>query len=468
MNFNRPQIHFTSKSGWINDPNGCIYYKGKYHIFFQHNKHSNDQVNVCWGHAVSEDLIHFTEYDDALTNDQQYDKIGCWSGGATVLNDKLYLLYTSYGYDAKGNEQQTISLAYSEDGINFIKYENNPVIRNDNKPDIASIIDFRDPYIFKKNGKFYVLIGSKKPEKGLAMILLYETEDLVNFKYIKTLSLEANCGTMFECPSLLEDGDNSVLIISPQNLPKKGYEFDNISSSIYQISHTNYLIEDIKLDNICEIDHGCEYYAPLFFTDDNRKLMIAWNYMWGRRYIHKDYNLDWCGNLTIPREINIINGKLRSKPIYEVNNLLRNQTFSRLSLEADKTYTLVDNLKLFRLYIDFNEINDLTLKINFVSKENECASVILDYTTHTITFDRSKIKEQLYGIEDNDTKNGIRKCKLTEKNIDILFDEHILEMFFNNYFDSMTNLLCMDLDRVEITSNKNIIIDVELRRKNNY
>ena len=106
MIFNRPQIHFTSKNGWINDPNGCIYFKGKYHIFFQHNKHSNEQVNICWGHAISEDLIHFTEYDDALNNDQSYDKIGCWSGGAAILNDKLYLLYTSFGYDSEGNEQQ--------------------------------------------------------------------------------------------------------------------------------------------------------------------------------------------------------------------------------------------------------------------------------------------------------------------------------------------------------------------------
>ena len=465
MNFNRPQIHFTSKSGWINDPNGCIYYKGKYHIFFQHNKHSNDQVNVCWGHAVSEDLIHFSEYDDALTNDQLYDKIGCWSGGAAVLNDKLYLLYTSFGYDSEGNEQQTISLACSDDGINFTKYEHNPVIRNDNKPEIASIVDFRDPYIFRKNDKFYVLIGSKKPEKGLAMVLLYETEDLINYKFIKTLSLEEGCGTMFECPSLLEDGDNSVLIISPQNLPKKGNEFDNISSSIYQISHTDYLTKDIKLDNIQEIDHGCEYYAPLFFTDDFRKLMIAWNYMWGRRYIHQDYKLNWCGNLTIPREIKIVDGKLKSKPIHEVNELLENQTHKKIALLSNMPVTLVDNLKLFRLFIEYDDIKDLILTINFISDEGECAKVTLDYVTSIITFDRSTIKEQLYGIENNDTKSGIRKCKLVDGNIDILFDEHILEMFFNKYFDSMTNLLCMNLSRVEITSNKNINLNVELRIK---
>ena len=466
MIFNRPQIHFTSEKGWINDPNGCIYFKGKYHIFFQHNKHSNDQVNICWGHAISEDLIHFTEYDDALTNDQPYDKIGCWSGGAAVIDDKLYLLYTSFGYDSEGNEQQTISLAYSDDGINFTKYENNPVIRNDNKPEIASIVDFRDPYIFRKNNKFYILIGSKKPEKGLAMVLLYESVDLINFKFIKTLSLEEGCGTMFECPSLLEDGDNSVLIISPQNLPKKGNEFDNISSSIYQISHTNYLTEDIKLDNIQEIDHGCEYYAPLFFTDDSRKLMIAWNYMWGRRYIHKDYNLDWCGNLTIPREINIVDGKLRSKPIAEVNRYLSNTLTSRVSIESGKPHILVDNSKLFRLNVEFDEVNDLVLDINLISKENECVNLNLDYSSNIITFNRTNVKEQLYGIELNDTKNGIRKCKLLKGNIDMLFDEHILEVFFNEYFDSMSNLICMDLDRVEIMSNKDITIDIELRNKN--
>ena len=297
------------------------------------------------------------------------------------------------------------------------------------------------------------------------MILLYETIDLINFKYLKTLALEEGCGTMLECPSLLEDNNQSVLIISPQNLPKKGHEFDNISSSIYQVSHTDYLEKDIKLDNIQEIDHGCEYYAPLVFKDDKRQLMIAWNYMWGRRYIHQDYHLDWCGNLTIPREIKLVDGKLQSKPIHEVNELLENQTHRKIDLLPDNTVTLVDNLKLFRLFIEYDDIKDLILTINFISDKGECAKVTLDYVTNIITFNRSTIKEQLHGIESNDTKNGIRKCKLIDGNIDILFDEHILEMFFNKYFDSMTNLLCMNLSRVEINSNKNISLNAELRTK---
>lgn len=460
MIINRPQLHFTAKNGWINDPNGCIYFKNKFHIFFQHNSHSNEQVNICWGHAISDDLIHFEEVGDALLNDKQYDKIGCWSGGAVVINDRLYLLYTSFGYGEDGRTQQTISLAYSDDGIHFEKYENNPVIRNEDKPHGCSIEDFRDPFIYCGNNMYYVMIGTKNENQNEAMILLYRSEDLIHYQFVKVLTRSDKHGTMFECPSIGTYNNYDLLIFSPQNKKKIGYDFDNISSSVYQINKHK---QPFVLNRVKEIDHGCDFYAPLLFKDDKNLYMIAWNYMWGRNYLHQNFDLPWCGNLTLPRIIKLKNYQLRQYPI-SLDNYLRK--INSVEVLKDEKVIAISNQKVFEIKIKFNSLSDSKIYISLNGNDEDKVEIIFDYRNETVIFDKSNLKNKLGGLEDNSTSQGIRKCKLVKcKNdmIDLIFDEHITELFFNDYRDSMTNLTFIDLKEVTIKSNTKL--NLEIRSK---
>lgn len=143
----RPQYHFSPAENWMNDPNGLVWYRGEYHLFYQHNPHGSTWGNMSWGHAVSRDLVHWEELDVALENTGDEHIFS----GSIVVDERntsglgqpgrpaMVAVYTSW-YPATGIQAQ--SLAYSIDaGRTWTRYQSNPVL------DIGSR-DFRDPKVF--------------------------------------------------------------------------------------------------------------------------------------------------------------------------------------------------------------------------------------------------------------------------------------------------------------------------------
>ncbi|WP_051814558.1 GH32 C-terminal domain-containing protein [Streptomyces iakyrus] len=203
----RPQFHFTPQKNWMNDPNGLVYYKGEYHLFYQYNPNGNSWGAMSWGHAVSKDLVHWEELPLALSHD---DEEMVFSGGAVVdwnnttgfgtkENPPMVAIYTS-AYKNGGKQAQ--SLAYSTDrGRTWTKYQGNPVI------DIGSK-DFRDPKV-----QWYA------PTKSWLMTVSLSVEHKVRFyssKNLKDWDLQSEFGPagatggVWECPDLFPlavDGD---------------------------------------------------------------------------------------------------------------------------------------------------------------------------------------------------------------------------------------------------------------------
>lgn len=135
----RPQFHFTPKINWTNDPNGLVYYKGEYHLFFQHNPKGRGWGNMTWGHAVSVDLVHWKQLPDAIEPDElgtifSGSAVVDWnntSGFQTGKENVLVAFYTSAGEYAPVEKPFTQSIAYSNDrGRTWVKYKNNPVIEH--------------------------------------------------------------------------------------------------------------------------------------------------------------------------------------------------------------------------------------------------------------------------------------------------------------------------------------------------
>ena len=161
----QPRFHVTGGIGWINDPNGFAPYKGEYHLFFQYHPYDTKWGPMHWGHVKTRDFIHWERLPAALAPDTEYDRNGCFSGGAVELPDGRHLLmYTGVRCARRRNgkidEYQTQCLAIG-DGVDYEKLPCNPVIDASQLPEGGSVHDFRDPKIWRDDDSFYAVIGNR-------------------------------------------------------------------------------------------------------------------------------------------------------------------------------------------------------------------------------------------------------------------------------------------------------------------
>ncbi|MFP4177820.1 MAG: glycoside hydrolase family 32 protein [Acholeplasmataceae bacterium] len=307
----RLSYHLMPPIGWMNDPNGLVYFQGLYHVFYQYNPYDSVWGPMHWGHATSEDLLFWKHLPVALSPDQN-DEEGCFSGGAIAMGDRLLTVYTSH--KENGGQLQTQSLAYSEDGVVFNKYPGNPILEEKDLPTNASKHDFRDPNPIMIRGKHYLLVGSTTQE-GVGQILIYRTDDFLNYEYLNRIGPHPYFGIMAECPDMFELDGRIVLIASAQHLEQEGERFKNVNSSLYAIGDFDEETGAFTIETIDEIDLGHHFYAPQTLYDGKRRIMAAWMEMWDTRYLTHDLSHGWNGALTIPRTLRLEKDRLMVEPI---------------------------------------------------------------------------------------------------------------------------------------------------------
>jgi levanase len=214
----RPRFHYTPQQNWMNDPNGLVYYKGEYHLFYQYNPNGNSWGDMSWGHAVSKDLVHWKELPLALSHD---DREMVFSGSAVVdrnnttgfgtkQNPPMVAVYTSYFKDT-GIQAQ--SLAYSTDrGRTWTKYAGNPVL------DIGSK-EFRDPKVqwYAPTQSWLMTVSLSTEHK----VRFYSSKNLKDWDLLSEFGPQGATGGVWECPDLFPlavDGDENnikwVLVVN--------------------------------------------------------------------------------------------------------------------------------------------------------------------------------------------------------------------------------------------------------------
>lgn len=298
--------HYKPKKGWINDPNGLVWFKGYYHVFYQHSPNYETPGNepMHWGHSITEDFVSWEELPLALSPSEDYDKDGCWSGTAIVKDGILYLFYASIKYP---NCRQSVSVAYSEDGINFKKYEGNPVISiypADGSP------DFRDPAVAFINGKYYMVMASGYRETKKGRLLLYKSDNLFDWEYSGIMSEWDSC-KYTECPSFLKFGNKYLLSASVCHLDESHY---------FSVMLGSFENDKFKIELSDNVDKGPDQYAgQIFHSPDGRALMITWIPGWD----YKGFAENDIGCMSLPREITVKDNKILAYPPVEVRHLLK-------------------------------------------------------------------------------------------------------------------------------------------------
>ena len=203
------KYHYSRKEGWLGNPCGLVYFKGRYHLFFQLNPESPRYGRMHWGHAVSDDLITWEDLPVAIFPDSE---MSCNSGSAIVHEGKIWLFYTSVSEDYK----ETVCAAYSEDGTGFVKCAENPIVT----VPLDGNVKFRDPFVMKCGNGFRMLLGAG--QNGIGKVLHFESEDLINWNYKGELLSDGKFGSVIESPHLAEvDGKWVFIIQSEKHVPTK-------------------------------------------------------------------------------------------------------------------------------------------------------------------------------------------------------------------------------------------------------
>lgn len=290
----RPRYHFLPPSNWMNDPNGLIQWKGKYHLFYQHNPNSPLWGDMHWGHAVSEDLIHWADLPIALApTPGGPDESGCFSGCAVDNGGVPTFIYT--GTRGARCEIQTQCIATSNDDLlTWQKHPANPVL-SEVPAECGQTADFRDPFVWKEGNIWYAVIGSRIKDAD-GVVFLYRSSNLTQWEYLNPLFIgsDSRHGRIWECPNFFKLGDHWVLIISGHTGTATGEVF-------YFVGH----YENHRFTPTSEgvLDYGA-LYAPLTFIDDqNRRLLIGW--LRETRSDIDQQHAGWSGVQSIPRVLTL-------------------------------------------------------------------------------------------------------------------------------------------------------------------
>ena len=419
----RPRYHFLPPANWMNDPNGPIFHKGRYHMFYQHNPNGAFWGTMHWGHAVSRDLVHWKHLPIALApTPRGPDKDGVFTGCAVINKGVPTLVYT-------GVSPEVQCLATSDDEmIEWKKHPHNPVIAS--PPKGLEVTGFRDPCVWWEDGLWHMVIGSGFKGVG-GMALLYTSEDLVKWTYHHPLVVGKTdpqargdnpvaTGEMWECPDFFPLGGKHVLIVSTQGTTR------------YFVG--TYAERKFHPEREGQIDFGA-YYAPKSMLDANRQ-RILWGWIQERRSDVAQRAAGWSGALSLPRVLTLGgSGDLEISPAAELDKLRgKRQSFEDHRIEDDEAPLLKgvsgDSLEIA---IEFapGDAGEVGLRVRCAPDKSEETLILYDRKNQKLKVDGTK--SSLSAETHRELISGTLQLTADEPlNLSVFLDGSVIEVFANN------------------------------------
>jgi beta-fructofuranosidase len=403
----RPIFHVISPAQWMNDPNGPIYYKGWYHLFYQLNPFSDEsgaRALRYWGHVRSRDLVKWQSLPIALWPSTNLDEESVWSGCCTINgNGKPMAFYTSIGQGKSAFDQAVQWAAIGDDNlITWRKSPANPVL-SEAVNDGTKIYDWRDPFIFHDDKKTFLVLGGHLAEHGDAVVNIYEAQNpgLTKWKYRGVLFHVPDEPTV-ECPNFFKLGNQWVLFISPYN-------------------HVRYFIGSFD-EATCRfqprtngiLDYGSFYAPNTVQVPDGRR--IVWGWINGFPGGH-----GWNGCLSLPRLLSISKkGQLLETPAPQLRKL-RGKPVERRKIRLENNDAVLalpkTNTLEIQANIDLQTAKDLELEITSNAQNAKPINV---------SFDGSEIQVL-------DTKAPLSLAgNQNQLNLRVFIDRSVLEVYAND------------------------------------
>ncbi|MGL4394584.1 MAG: sucrose-6-phosphate hydrolase [Brevinema sp.] len=405
-----PAYHIAPHFGLLNDPNGLCHFAGAHHIFYQYHPVAPTHGLKYWYHVSTKDFIHYQDHGIAVRPDQDMDAQGVFSGGALVDGDEAVLFYTCNKYDQDlVRHPAQAYLKMSADGTLSEKVK---IIDQDP----AYTGHFRDPKPWKKDGKYYLILGAQRAQDEKGTLVLYKADNLNDWKKVGDVDLGYDSGAfMYECPDYFELGDRGVVLFSPQGIKSNNkYDYQNIYNVIYRIADPmNLTSPSFYGGDFIEMDKGFDFYAPQTYEDqDGRRILIGWLGC-SDVYYPLGEESRWSQMLTIPRELSVKNNILIQSPLKELESL-RMERFDLAEGEHDLLQTSFE--------LDLHVAGDFTLTFS----NDKGDKIVFSANSDEYKLDRT---EQSYSFwTEYGTVRYARRFVQTET-IRIFVDKSSLEIF---------------------------------------
>jgi beta-fructofuranosidase len=379
----RPHYHFLPPNNWMNDPNGLIHWNGQYHMFYQHNPHNPFWGDIHWGHAVSDDLVHWKDLPLALIPDAlPIDDGGCWSGSAVNNNGVPTILYTGVQ-----NREQTTCLATSDENLLvWQKDKTNPILKAPQLPGFRHQ-DYRDPFVWREGDTWYQAVSMTIHNQGQA--LLYRSSDLRDWEYLHPLISQEerekinDIADIWECPNFFQLGGNEtgakwVLIVSVW----KNHTLLYPIAFVGEFRDLHFYPEQQQ-----RLDWGEQcLYAPLTFQDEkNRRLMFGW--LQEQRSKEAQLAAGWSGVMSLPRVLSLENNKVKLDFASELQTLRKEKI--ELSDVTLAGLQVIDGMKSDGLELQLSLQRNLATRsgIALCHSEDEQTTIGVDWLAKELVID---------------------------------------------------------------------------------
>jgi fructan beta-fructosidase len=447
----RPQIHFSPPAHWMNDPNGLVYYKGVYHLFYQYYPQGTVWGPMHWGHATSTDLVHWRNKPIALYP----DSLGLIFSGSAVVDynntcglgkngqPSLVAIFTHHDQakekDGK-NDTENESIAYSNDGgSTWKKYAHNPVLMN------PGVSDFRDPkVIWYAPGKKWIMTLATKDR-----LTFYSSPNLKNWKKESEFGADLGAhGGVWECPDLFSltaaDGKKMwVLIVNinpggPQGGSATQYFTGSFDGKTFTPTYT-----DTRW-----LDAGTDEYAGVTWSNTgNRRIFLGWMSNW--EYATSVPTQAWRSAMTIPRELRLVkvgtDYYVAAEPVKELNKLKTNLNTVKENFNVADSMDITGLTKKLKgmgnpYELRLSSKNLKSFSIILSNENNEKLIVGFDSKENSWYIDRTHAGESGFNKDFAKRFSSQRIAKTGVTDVTLIVDAASLELFADKGLTVMTSI----------------------------